>query len=266
MLLLKQEEKLLRMRKVESLSLLAGGIAHDFNNLLTAILGNISILKYKLAKNDSTNLAKLVESSEAASLRAKNLTQQLLTFSKEGKPVLKHISISKLVEECTTFILRGSSIKGFFDIADDIWDADVDEGQINRVIQNLILNAKQAMSDRGNIYVTAKNINIDNNSNITIYVDAGDYIQISIKDTGTGISKENISKIFDPYFTTKKTGHGLGLAACFTIIKNHKGHIDVHSELGVGTEFSIYLPRTQKKYDADTDDINIEPNNPKMQQ
>lgn len=242
----KNEEELLNMRKVESLSILSGGIAHDFNNLLTAILGNISLLKYKLLKEDTKDLIKLVESSEKASLKAKSLTQQLLTFSKEGKLSLKNVSIGNLLEECTIFTLRGSSAKGVFDIADNLWPVDADEGQLIRVFQNLIINAIQAMHNGGNIYITAKNVTLDSNDPIAIETKSPDHVKISIIDTGSGISEENMHRLFEPYFTTKKTGHGLGLASCFNIIKQHKGYINAKSQLGIGTEFIIFLPRTDR--------------------
>jgi signal transduction histidine kinase len=201
----RQEEEILKMKKVESLSLIAGGIAHDFNNLLTAVLGNISLLKYKVIKDDTKNIMKLIESSEKASLRAKNLTQQLLTFSKEGNLVVKHVSLGSLLEECTIFTLRGSPIKSFFDISNDLWAIDADEGQISRVIQNLIVNASQAMPNGGDIYITAKNVTLDNNDPVATQTKISNHVLISIRDTGSGISEENMNKIFDPYFTTKKT-------------------------------------------------------------
>ncbi len=240
----KNEEELLKVKKIESIGLLAGGIAHDFNNLLTAILGNISLIRIKLEKNDNKNLDKLLKNSETASIRARDLTQQLLTFSRGGQPIIRTISIGKLIEECAIFTLRGSKVKSYFDIPDNLWFIDADEGQINQVIQNMIVNALQAMPDGGNIFISAKNKHISRNHIAKYHINPGDYVIITIRDTGQGIQKKDIDKIFDPYFTTKEKGHGLGLSMCYSIIKKHKGHITVESEFGDGTAFIIWLPKS----------------------
>jgi PAS domain S-box-containing protein len=241
----RNEEELLKIKKIESIGLLAGGIAHDFNNLLTAILGNISLIKYKIQNNDNKNLLKLLENSEIASLRAKDLTQQLLTFAKGGQPIIKTVSINKLLTDCATFTLRGTKVKPYFDIHKNLWKVDIDEGQINQVIQNIIVNAMQAMPDGGNIYISSYNERISESIASRYRIEPGDYVRINIQDTGKGIPKENFDKIFDPYFTTKEKGHGLGLYTCYSIIKKHNGHISFDSELGVGTIFKIWLPKTK---------------------
>lgn len=239
----KMEEELLKAKKLESIGILAGGIAHDFNNILTAILGNIS-----LAMNFSTpedSIYKRLKSAEKATERAMDLAQQLLTFAKGGAPVLKTESIGNLINETVHFILRGSDIKCNISIPDDLWLAEVDTGQMSQVIQNIVINAQQAMPEGGIINVKAENITINEKSGLPL--DSGDYIRIIIQDTGTGISEEHLSKIFDPYFSTKKTGSGLGLAIAYSIVKKHNGHITVESRVGVGTTFYVYIPASQKQ-------------------
>jgi CheY-like chemotaxis protein/anti-sigma regulatory factor (Ser/Thr protein kinase) len=237
------EEELLRTEKLESIGILAGGIAHDFNNLLTAILGNISLVRLCVDPEDDI-YERMVEAEEA-SLRAKDLTQQLLTFSKGGAPVKKIVSISELVRESAIFALRGSDVKCDFSVPDDLWAVEVDEGQISQAIQNLIINADQAMPEGGTIHASCKNVTICEDD-IKILKD-GRYVMISIKDHGVGIPEENLEKIFDPYFTTKERGSGLGLATTYSIIKKNGGHITVESEVGVETTFHIYLPASKKR-------------------
>ncbi|MBD3289529.1 response regulator [candidate division KSB1 bacterium] len=247
----KLEEELLKIKKLESVGLLAGGIAHDFNNILTAILGNISLAKLELEPNH--DLVEILAQAEKASIQARNLTNQLLTFSKGGLPVLKPVSIAELVVESANFALRGSNIKPVFNIDDDLWTAKIDQVQIHQVINNLIINAAQAMPDGGILDISLRNYLI---SEDTVFnLEAGNYIKLTIKDYGIGISKEYLSKIFDPYFTTKKKGHGLGLATSFSIIKNHNGHITVDSELGKGTTFTIYLPALTDRGENTADNI-----------
>jgi PAS domain S-box-containing protein len=238
---LKMEEELFKAQKLESIGILAGGIAHDFNNLLTAILGNISLAKMLTSKEDKIH-QKLTE-AEKASLRARDLTQQLLTFSRGGAPVKRVTSIAGIIRESAAFTLSGSKITCQFDIPDDLWPTEVDEGQISQVINNLIINADQAMPDGGGIKVTCKNIYLERN--VSLPLPDGRYVLISITDQGVGIHEDNIPRIFDPYFTTKDSGKGLGLATVYSIVKNHDGHITVDSATGAGTTFTIYLPATE---------------------
>jgi signal transduction histidine kinase/ActR/RegA family two-component response regulator len=234
----KMEEEVLRTQKLESMGLLAGGIAHDFNNLLTVIIGNISLAK-TLAPDRET-IQMVLKDAESASLRAKDLTQQLLTFSKGGAPLKKPASIAGLIKESVRFALSGSNVTHELEIPDDLWSVEVDEGQLNQVIHNLIINAEQAMPDGGAIKVKCENIQISGVH--PVIKKEGKYIKITIRDAGMGIPKEYITKIFDPYFTTKQKGRGLGLAGVYSIIRNHDGHITVESEIGTGTRFDIYLP------------------------
>jgi len=232
------EEELLKSRKLESVGLLAGGIAHDFNNILTAILGNISLAKSHI--NSGDNIYRRLENAEKASIRAKDLTQQLLTFSKGGAPIKKSASIAELLKETANFALRGSNVRCQLIIDDDLWWTEMDEGQISQVLQNLIINADQAMPEGGEIHIKAENIVISSKSPLPLK--AGKYVKVSVIDHGIGISEDYLPKIFDPYFSTKQKGSGLGLATTYSIIKKHDGHITVKSCLGKGTTFTFYLP------------------------
>jgi PAS domain S-box-containing protein len=237
----RMEEERLKMNKLESIGMLAGGIAHDFNNILTAILGNISLAKIYL-KNDIKKVDAKINEAEKALFRARDLTQQLLTFSRGGVPVKKTILLEPLIKESVLFALRGSSVQVNFNISEDIFPTDVDEGMIGQAINNLIINAVQAMPDGGSIDVAVDNIILENKTTIEgLQLEKGSYVKITIKDHGIGISNEHIAKIFDPYFTTKEKRTGLGLATTFSIIQKHGGHITVNSELGIGTIFNIYL-------------------------
>ncbi|MBN2288126.1 MAG: PAS domain S-box protein [Candidatus Glassbacteria bacterium] len=237
------EEELIKYAKIESLGVLAGGIAHDFNNILGSILGNISLANMLTEKAGKSHA--LLKEAEDACLRAKDLIQQLITFSKEGAPVKKTASIAEVIEETTVFSLRGTNVKSAFYLADDLWPAEVDVSQISQVINNLVINACQAMPEGGTIRIHAQNIVLDKGS--TLPLDKGKYVKISIKDTGTGISQKHLPKIFDPYFTTKQKGGGLGLTTAYSIVQKHSGCITVDSELGVGTTIYIYLSASVKK-------------------
>ncbi|MFX1519406.1 MAG: PAS domain S-box protein [Promethearchaeota archaeon] len=235
----KMDEELQKVEKLESIGILAGGIAHDFNNILTAILGNISLAKIYTPLDNKKVFERLAE-AEKASIRAKDLTQQLLTFSKGGTPVKKHVSISDLLMETVNFALSGSNVLCEFSFSKDLWLVEVDEGQISQVINNLIINADQAMPEGGTVKVSAENITLSSSNSLTLQ--EGDYVKISIEDQGIGIPRDHLSKIFDPYFTTKHKGSGLGLTVAYSIIKNHGGTIAIESKLGMGSKFSIYLP------------------------
>ena len=239
----RMEEEIIRTRKLESLSVLAGGIAHDFNNMLTSILGNISFAKQLVDPDDSKLLRRLVE-AEKASLKARDLTQQLLTFSRGGAPIKETVSLVELLKGTVSFAMSGSNVLCEFSILDDMWPVDADQGQISQVIENLIINACQAMPEGGTIRVRAENITLGRGD--VVCLDEGRYVRVSITDQGIGIPPGHLSRIFDPYFTTKQEGRGLGLGTSYSIIKKHGGHIAVESELGVGTTFYVYLPASEK--------------------
>src|SRR5579884_2933240 len=235
----KMEEDLLRTSKLEAVGLLGGGIAHDFNNILTAILGNISLVK--LSANPKDPLYKQLTEAETASLRARDLAQQLLTFAKGGTPIKKTVSIKELLRESIRFVLHGSNVGVEFFISDDLWPVEIDEGQISQVLHNLVINAQQAMPQGGIIEVHADNYPAGELER-RLPLPPGRYVRIAIRDFGIGIPKEHLPRIFDPYFTTKQKGSGLGLSTSYSIIKKHDGTMMVDSELGKGSTFSFYLP------------------------
>jgi len=242
----KLAEEMARGDKLNSVGILAGGIAHDFNNLLTAIFGNITLAK--MYANRQSDVYKRLEESEKAAERARDLTQQLLTFSKGGAPVKKTIALQVLGKESANFVLRGSNVKCEFSFPADLWHVEADEGQISQVLNNIIINANHAMSEGGTVQMYCGNVVVDQSDPLLA---KGKYILISIMDHGTGITKEHLSKIFDPYFTTKKKGSGLGLSTSYSIVRSHGGHISVESLPGIGTTFKIYLPVSEEGKPAD---------------
>lgn len=232
------EEALQRAEKLESISILAGGIAHDFNNLLTGILGSISLVKINMTSEEKNY--NILNEAENAAVRARALTQQLLTFARGGAPVKKKIPIAELIKEAVIFALRGSDVRCTFSIAADLCWVEVDEGQMGQVIHNLILNADQAMPGGGMIRVKAENETLREDSDLPL--PAGRFVKITIEDHGIGIPAEHLQKIFDPFFTTKRKGSGLGLAVCHSIVVKHNGYISAQSRLREGSRFHIYLP------------------------
>lgn len=246
-------EQLLRTEKLESLGVLAGGIAHDFNNLLSGIFGYI-----EMTRNNSKNperVKKYMAKAETVFNRAKDLTQQLLTFSKGGIPDRKAADIGKAVKDNTSFTLSGSNIIYDIDINNDLWLCDFDTNQIGQVINNLLLNAKQAMPEGGTVKVSAENIYLDEKT--VPELRDGKHIVIKIKDNGAGIDETIQDKIFDPFFSTKSNGSGLGLSMCYSIIRKHDGHISCDSQTGEGTTFTIYLPASYQEIDNESNPLEI---------
>jgi PAS domain S-box-containing protein len=238
------DEELTKANRLESLGIFAGGIAHDFNNLLTGVLGNVSLAK--IMADPKGKIHHLLDETEKATSRAKGLTQQLLTFAKGGMPVKKLVPTGELIKESVEFSLRGSGFSFGLKMADDLLPVEVDEGQINQVIQNLVLNALQAsQKDGGIIELTANNVDIAENQEPLLA--PGRYVKITVTDHGKGISPNNLNQIFDPFFTTKENGTGLGLATCYSIVRKHHGNITVESEEGKGTTFIVYLPASGKE-------------------
>jgi PAS domain S-box-containing protein len=250
------EADLFQGDKFHSISLLAGGIAHDFNNILTAVLGNISMVRMAMPTGDP-NSEKLL-SAEKAALQATSLTQQLLTFSTGGSPLLEATTIDQVVEDSAQFILRGSNVTYEMYKDEDLWAVEADKGQISQVVNNLIINADQAMSGGGVIHLrlTCERIS----SGQIPALPSGDYVCIEVKDHGSGIEPDNLKHIFDPYFTTKKNGNGLGLASSYSIIKSHHGLMTVESVVAEGATFRVYLPKAVSKVVAEPSPVKEESN------
>jgi len=238
----KLEEEILKVQKLESVGILAGGIAHDFNNMLAAILGNVNLATEMIGRHHEAHDVLL--GAEKASLRARDLTRQLLTFAKGGAPVKQTASINELIKESTDFILAGSGVRCSYHFAADLRHVQFDGGQMSQVMQNIILNSCQAMENQGNIVIHTENI--DQTMSESLALPPADYVKISIGDSGKGIEEQNLSKIFDPYFSTKEKGsekgNGLGLAIVHSIITQHGGFVRAESQVGAVTTFTIFLP------------------------
>ena len=238
----KMFDNMQRIDKLDSIGVLAGGIAHDFNNLLGGIFGYLDMAREHCA-SDALAL-RYLDKALSVFDRARDLTQQLLTFSKGGVPKRKTGQIGTLVRENASFALSGTNVSCAFNIASDLKLCDYDENQIGQVIDNIVLNAQQAMPLGGTITISVDNIFLNNHGSPSL--PGGDYIRISIRDTGVGIPQDMLKRIFDPFFTTKQKGNGLGLATCYSIIQKHDGYIDVESVPGKGSAFHIFLPASQK--------------------
>jgi two-component system, cell cycle sensor histidine kinase and response regulator CckA len=238
------ESERLTTSKLESLGTLAGGIAHDLNNILTVISGNIGLAQIE-APAESGNLLGFLSKAGQAAQHAAHLSSQLLTFSKGGTPLKKIVSVGELLEHSAEFSLYGSNLRADFDIAVDLWKAEVDAGQIEQVVNALMLNAREAMPNGGTVRVRARNVVLDDKP--AAILPAGHYIKITITDRGSGIPEELRTKIFDPYFTTKPTGTGLGLAISYSIVKKHGGLLDLENSSPEGSAFAFYLRASDRK-------------------
>jgi signal transduction histidine kinase/CheY-like chemotaxis protein len=224
--------------RLESLGVLAGGIAHDFNNLLTIIVGNLGLAM--LDVNIASPTAHCLKEIERGAARAQTLTRQLLTFAKGGDPVRAPVALGDIVRESADRALHGSSVRCEYEIAPDLWLANADKDQLAQVVQNLVLNATQAMPEGGTLRIALSNETLGDGAKKSL--PAGRYVRLTITDSGVGMEPEIIPKIFDPYFSTRRTGSGLGLATVYSIIKRHEGAIEVHSTVGIGTTFDLWLP------------------------
>ncbi len=243
----KVQEELQKTSKLEAIGTLAAGIAHDFNNLLTVILGNISLTKTMLT--DSPQVTGMLTEAEKATEKATHLSNQLLTFSKGGSPVKSVENIAGIVKESSAFVTTGSNVVCEIKASDDLWDTEVDKNQIFRAIQAVVLNSKEAMEDGGVVDISIENVEFsdDDKRKEFLKLSKGKHLQINIKDQGCGIPEENLSKVFDPFFSTKMVGSGLGLMTALSIVEKHNGAIDIKSELKKGTSIDIYLPATEEK-------------------
>ena len=244
------EKELVKSMKIESLGIFAGGLAHDFNNLLTSIMGNISLAGH-LAKDDD-KLSAILNDALNASLSARELTQQLLTFSRGGEPVISVESLGELLVRAIDFIMSGSGVRVLYDIPDDLWNVMIDRGQINQVVYNIALNARQAMPFSGVFSCMARNFEFSTGE---LPLVDGDYVKIDFADNGPGIPAEIIKNIFDPFFSTREKGSGLGLAIAYSVMHKHGGHISLESRLGAGSTFTIYIP-------ASMENLTISPDKP----
>lgn len=238
---LKIQDFLQRNDKLDSLGVLASGIAHDFNNLLSGLFGNLELIKINAGKPEK--IERYLKKSLSVFDRAKSLTQQLRAFSKGGSPQSSVVSLEKLLRGTVSFALTGSNISHHLEFDANLSHCWCDEAQISQVVENLVINAKQAMPQGGSLFVHALNVDLD--ATRSPYLPNGKYVKVSVKDTGPGIVPEVLPRIFDPFFSTKKMGQGLGLAMVYTILRKHDGAVHVETEQGVGTEFTFYLPASE---------------------
>jgi len=235
----KLEQEMLKAQKLESIGLLAGGIAHDFNNLLAGVLTNLGVAR----RSAGAKRARALAEAERAAERARDLTQRLLTFSGGGAPIRSRVHLAPLIREAAELALAGSDVRCDLHAPDDLWPAHADAGQIAQVVQNLLVNARQAMPQGGTIEVRAENVRLRPGGPLP--VEGGPYVCLCVRDHGVGIPTECQARVFDPFFTTKQGGLGLGLAASYSIVRKHGGHIGVESQLGRGSTFSVYLPAVE---------------------
>jgi PAS domain S-box-containing protein len=234
----KLEEERSKVQKLESLGILAGGIAHDFNNFLTGIMGNISLARMMI--DPGSDIDGILSNSENAACKASGLTHQLLTFSRGGEPVKTQTFISNLLRESCNFVLSGSNVSADCNIPEDLWPVIADQGQISQVVHNIILNAVQAMPDGGVMNIVAENVLLDSSSSVPL--PPGRYVSVDFTDNGIGIQSEILPRIFDPFFSTKDAGSGLGLATAYSILKKHNGYITAGSDEGKGSTFQVFIP------------------------
>jgi PAS domain S-box-containing protein len=244
----KIEDELARASKLESLGLLAGGIAHDFNNLLTVISANVSLADAKIERAHPAR-QRLADANRAAT-RAQELTAQLLTFARGGAPIKAPTSIADILRETAGFVLQGSSSRVLFQLEPRLWTAAADAGQISQVVQNLVMNAMQAMPHGGAVRVRADNVVIAPGDPTPLPMGAR-YVRFSVQDEGVGIPEADLSRVFDPFFTTKSKGTGLGLATAHSIVRRHDGHISIASEVGRGTTVTVLLPTADQPVAAE---------------
>ncbi|MBM4272214.1 MAG: response regulator, partial [Deltaproteobacteria bacterium] len=243
----KAEEELIKVRKLESLGVFASGIAHDFSLLLSAMLRNIFSAKLTLTEGDKV-LEDELAMAEKVGLQAKELAYRLVTFAKGGEPTRRVGSISQLLRDTADLSFEGTNVTCKFLLPDDLWSVEVDDVQMRQVVDNLLINAQEAMPAGGKVIIRAENVGITAGSGLPLK--EGRYVKWSVKDHGRGIPKDNLPRIFDPYFTTKTSGIskgvGLGLAICYSIVTKHDGFIAVDSEPEMGTTFTVYLPASSE--------------------
>ena len=241
---------MLKESKLESVGLLAGGIAHDFNNILQGILGNLSLAR--MSSHSTEKMLERLAGVERSAIRAKDLTQQLVMFARGGAPIRRRLQINGSIKEAALFALAGSNVHCEFSLPADLWTVEVDEGQFRQVINNIVINAVQAMPDGGKVEVRAENVEFT--AGFLPPLGPGKYIKISVRDFGMGIQPEHLPRIFDPYFTTRKHARGLGLASAYSVVRKHEGQITVDTQVGKGSTFQIYLPASIKPVEVPVSD------------
>ncbi len=244
----KLEQELLKAQKLEAIGLLAGGIAHDFNNLLAGILTNLAAARQRMRARGP--VARSLAEAERAGERARDLTQRLLAFSSSGAPIRRPVALEPLLRESAELVLSGSDVRCEISVAEGLWPAHADAQQTAQVLQNLLLNARQAMPGGGTIGLRAENAAIGPDDPRPVA--RGRFVRVTVTDHGVGIPPELLPRIFDPFFTTKERGTGLGLTASYAIVKKHDGWIDVQSEPGSGTAFHVYLPAASSGPEGET--------------
>ncbi|MBN1130492.1 MAG: response regulator [Chitinispirillaceae bacterium] len=250
------EEEVLKIRKLESVGVLAGGIAHDFNNLLTGITTNLFMARMSVVGNNEAS--SLISEAEKAAFKATTLTKQLLSFARGGPSIKERSSIKQLVQDTVGFCLSGSNVDYRLDLPDDLPSVEIDKGQIDQVLNNLIMNAAQSMPDGGTVTIGAESVEITGTGALkTLPLQPGRYVKVWVKDEGTGISPEYLERIFDPYFSTREEKTGLGLSTSYSIIKRHGGHIYVESAKGKGSSFIFLLPVPEENGDAKNKTVGI---------
>jgi PAS domain S-box-containing protein len=242
------EKELRKIQKLDSIGTLASGLAHDFNNILMGVFGNIAMAKFSLPDNDPG--LKFLSEAEKSMERARRLTGQLLTFSKGGDPIKERVHLFDFAQDVISFDLAGSTVKPVFEQDDNLWAASADRGQLEQVFSNLAINALEAMPEGGTFSVKLENVEISDSSIPTLK--QGKYVKATIRDTGEGIPEKIIEQVFDPYFTTKQTGNGLGLSTVYSIIQKHNGFIEINSKVKKGTTITIFLPAVAVVKDPDT--------------
>lgn len=226
------EEEVLRMQRLDGLGLIASGIAHDFNNILMSVMGYLELAELDLPEEAPSR--SFGQEAFQAIEQARQLTRQLMTFAKGEEPVLSDVDTRSLIQDTVALHLHGSNIALRLALPSDLWPLRADKGQLSQVLSNLTLNARQAMERGGTLHVSAENVPPE--------AHGPPHVRITLRDEGQGIDPQTLGRIFDPYFTTKASGHGLGLAVVHTIVRRHKGHIDAASAVGEGTTFTLFLP------------------------
>ena len=244
------EEELSKRERIESLGTLAGGIAHDFNNLLSGIFGNISLISKHIPEDSAAE--EYLISIRKTMKQAVGLTHQLLTFAKGSEPVVEPMEITGMLTDTVKFNLAGSSVKPVFQIPDDLWMISADSRQIGEVISNLVINAKESMENGGELRVTASNY-LNAGSGLPT-LDSGNYIKLVFTDQGEGIPEEILDRVFEPFYSSKPKGSGLGLAVVHSIVSKHLGYVEIDSVEGSGTSVTIYLPAVTESNKDETGD------------